>query len=733
MKKGKAFRRLLSALLAAAVLLSLMITAGTAESSGTLRVETDGSPQAAFAKAEIEAAAAGCAFDGEWAVSLAEVDSSLGREAYSIAVDGCSVTVTGGDAAGLMYGGLTVAEQIAFSGGPEGIVPAEGKPHIANRGIKFNIPLDMRTPSYTDAGDAAQLNIENMWDMDFWKQELDELARNRFNALSVWNLNPFPSMVKLEDYPDIALDDVWKTTLPFDSSYNGTATNMVRGEHWSNYEVVRTMTIEEKIAFWRDVMAYAHSRGIRFYIFTWNIYTYGEQGKYGITDSIDSEITRDYFRACAKALVETYPDLDGLGVSAGENMQWEEGAEEKNETWLWETYGLGVNAALEQTPERNFTLIHRMHLTEFDMIGRIWADFRGTLDFSDKYSFAHMHSATRPHFADETLSLLPADRRLWLEVRWDDMYYARWGDYDFLRDYVAGMPDESKLRGFFFGPDGYIFGRDYTSLDPEEYGQLHIEKHWVEYALLGRLAYDPTLSDAYFTDLMAVHFGPAVARSDVEKLSEAMNTAGKIIPLVTRFFWINTDAYYPEMCLTNKTAFGFITVKLWANAENALAGAGVMSMPAYVSAVQEGQTEFDLITPPQMIELLNGWADSTLALTGEILADRPENPSTPGERAFYSTVLDQRLQAEMGRYYAEKTAAALDLRMYNANSDKAYQESAVAHLNTALDLWKTYAEDFASRYQPQLMGRLQLAPDPTALIPDVEADIKLAQRWRPGR
>ena len=733
MNKGNALYRLLSAVVTAAILLGLMLPAAVAEGSGTLTVVTDGSPQAEFAKAEIETAAAGCVFDGAWTVNLSAVDGALGREAYRIAVEGQSVTVTGGDAAGLMYGGLTVAEQIAFAGGSAGIVPAEGKPCVANRGIKFNIPLDMRTPSYTDAGDAAQMNIANMWDMDFWKQELDELARNRFNAMSIWNLNPFPSMVKLADYPDIALNDVWKTTIPFDGSYNGTATNMVREEHWSNYEVVREMTIDEKIAFWQDVMAYAHSRGIRFYVFTWNIYTYGEQGKYGITDEIDNPVTRDYFRACARALVETYPDLDGIGVTAGENMKWEEGEEEKNETWLWETYGQGINAALEKEPERNFTLIHRMHLTDFDTVARIWADFRGSIDFSDKYSFAHMHATTEPHFADDTLSKLPADRRMWLEVRWDDMYYARWGDYEFIRDYVAGMPDGTKLRGFFFGPDGYIFGRDYTSLDPEENGQLHIEKCWYEYALLGRLGYDPTLDAEFFIRLMAHRWEGAAPRADVEKLFHAMNAAGRIVPQALRFFWQNGDSYYPEMCLTNKTSFGFITVKIWANSDNALAQAGTMSMPAYIQALQDGQESFDLITPPQLIDSWRAWADETMVLTDEILAGEPEAYANLAQKEFYSTVKDQRLHAGMGYYYAEKTAAALDLRMYGATSDKKYQESAIEHLKTALDLWKNYAADFAARYQPLLMGRLQLAPDPTALIPDVEADIKLAQRWRPGR
>lgn len=725
-------KRFLCLLLTAALLMSTMVTGVFAESAAALTVNAVDLPQALFAKEEIEKAAEGCSFADAWTISLEQIDADLGEEAYTVAVSGNTVTVTGGDATGLMYGGLTVAEQLAFAHGPEGFHDANGKPEVKNRGIKFNIPLDMRTPSYTDAGEPAQLNIEHMWDMDFWHQELDEMARNRFNVMSIWNLNPFPSMVKLEDYPDIALDDVWKTTIPFDSSYNGTATNMVREEHWSNYEVIKTMTIDEKIDFWREVMAYAHSRGIKFQIFDWNIYLYGEQGKYGLTDDINDENTKAYIRACAEAMVATYPDLDGFGITAGENMKWEPGQEDRNEEWLWETYGLGINAALAKEPDREFTFIHRMHLTDFDTVARIWKDFTGVIDFSDKYSFSHMHSDPHPHFADDTLSKLPADRRLWLEVRWDDMYYARWGDYDYMHEYVTGMPDASKLRGFYFGSDGYILGRDYTLLDPEENGRLHMEKIWYEYAMIGRMGYDPTLTRDYFIDLMACRW-PDVACEDVVKLEEAMSLAGKIVPQAARYFWQQTDVYYPEMCLTHKSAFGFINVKYWTNANNALPQSNAMSMPAYVDALLAGQTEFDLVTPAQMIDNWNSWATQTLAIVDELLANEPAVYTSLAQREFYSTVKDQRLQAEMGLYYAEKTAGALDLRLYNANSDTAYQTSAIAHLTKALDAWKVYAEDFAGRYQPLLMGRLQTAPNPTELIPSVEKDITLAERWKPGR
>ncbi len=687
-------------------------------------------PQAVFAKGEIEAAAAGCDIAGDWTISLETIDEALGYEAYRIGVDGKTVTVTGGDANGLMYGGLEVAEQIAFSNGLEGVHAAEGRPCVLNRGIKFNIPLDMRTPSYTDAGDAAQLNIENMWDMGFWTEYIDELARNRFNTLSIWNLNPFPSMVKLADYPDVALDDVWRMTLPLDGSYNGTATDMVRPEHWENYEVVKTISIDEKIAFWQDVMAYAHSRGIKFYIFTWNIYTYAENGKYGITDDAENEITRDYFRQSVQAMVETYPDLDGIGFSAGENMDWSM-VQNNNEEWLYDTYGRGINAALENNPGRAFTLIHRRHLVyDFEELRSTWADFRGVLDFSDKYSFAHMHSSTTPHFADDTLNSLPADLRTWLEVRWDDMYYARWGDPDFIRDYVANMPDSSKLRGFFFGADGYIFGRDYTSTDPEEYGQQHIRKHWYEYALLGRLGYNPDLDNDCFRALMAEHFEGAVPREKTDLLFDAMLSAGKIVPQVARFYWIDTDAYYPEMCLTHKTAFKFLTVKTWANAKNNLAGGGVMNIPEWAEAVAAGQESFEEQTPLQAAEALNGYAAAAMSCVDVLLADEPETFTGPAQREFWSMVKDQQLQAEMGFYYSEKLYGAAEIGLYNATKDKTHQEASVAHLEKALEYWKTYAQDFAARYRPQMMARLQLVTDPGEYTSEAERDISIAQKWR---
>ena len=53
-----------------------------------------------------------------------------------------------------------------------------------------------------------------MWSREFWREFLDEMARRRFNVLSLWSLHPFPSMVRVPEYPDVALADVWRSRVP---------------------------------------------------------------------------------------------------------------------------------------------------------------------------------------------------------------------------------------------------------------------------------------------------------------------------------------------------------------------------------------------------------------------------------------------------------------------------------------------------------------------------------------
>ena len=82
-----------------------------------------------------------------------------------------TIAVLAADAAGAMYGGLDLAEAVRLNTVPA-LKDSDHSPRIAQRGIKFNIPLDRRTPTYSDNSDSAQANIPEMWSMDFWHELL---------------------------------------------------------------------------------------------------------------------------------------------------------------------------------------------------------------------------------------------------------------------------------------------------------------------------------------------------------------------------------------------------------------------------------------------------------------------------------------------------------------------------------------------------------------------------------
>src|SRR5215469_440570 len=523
--------------------------------TAVLASEAPGHPMVRFAEAEMVAAAraAGTSMPK---ISF-ELDTSLGEQAYRIErTDTDKLLVTGGDMTGVMYGGLDVAEALHL--GPAAIrralEPRVRRPWVLRRGIKFNIPLDLRTPSYGDGATAARVNIPEVWSREFWRSYVDDLARHRYNVLTLWNLHPFPSLVKVPEYPDVALDDVWRSKEPLGPvPFDLTGRDAIPPRFLANHEVIRRITIDEKIAFWREVMQMAADRGVEIYIFTWNVFTYGVRGQHRIDDDMSNPATVSYMRASVRELVKTYPLLKGIGITAGENMPTTPVV--TKEQWLWSTYGEGVRDALRSEPDRDFRLIHRFWQTTGDEIRRNWARYPGwpkQFAFSFKYSWAHMYSEVKPPFVTEVMPLLEElGMKTWLTVRNDDIFSLRWGDPEYVRQYVLNMPAADKLEGFYMGPDGFTWGRDF--LDRETASQdlgaarpLVMDKHWYSFMLWGRLSYDPILPDVHFEEAFRARFPGA----DANRLYAVSSIASKIIPQTTRFFWQDTDLrWFPEACV----------------------------------------------------------------------------------------------------------------------------------------------------------------------------------------
>jgi hypothetical protein len=424
-------------------------------------------------------------------------------------------------------------------------------PDMLKRGIKWNIPFDRRSPTYYSSGfsendfrgTSAKMAIEHVWDLDFWSSVFDELARHRYNAISLWSLHPFTSMINMPEYPDVAIQDIEG----FDGFY-------------------KKMSIDEKIVFWKKVMSLAKNRGFEFYIYNWNIYTYGATGKYGIDNNPTNPSTIEYMRKCMTQLLQTYPDLTGFGITAGENMVPLSNKEEAD--WTWATYGQGVLDFAKANPDRKVTFIHRYH----DAGGaEVSTNFKPLLDlpnvqfdFSFKYAVAHIYSATKPEWiltrnGDVPTQLIDLNLKTWIELRNDSFYYLHWGDPDFVKEYLVGFPEKERtFRGFFMGSDGISPTYVFTSKADWPKGKLEMQRTWYTWMLWGRLGYNPNLSDDFFQEVM--HFKYPEIPSD--KLFKAWSEASKGIPLFTEVIQgtlISDFKWYPERCMSRNN--GFVTIE----------------------------------------------------------------------------------------------------------------------------------------------------------------------------
>ncbi len=478
----------------------------------------------------------------------------LGDQAYALRTttkpDLCFWAL-GGDVTGTMYGGFQIAENIKFNGFT-GTYNNEESPTILKRGIKFNLPFDLNSGTYESlqkVSDSTRKSIPDVWDMDFWKAWFDEMARNRYNAVSLWSNHPFTSMIKMADYPDVAIQNV--------TGYDGYS---------------KVMSVDEKIVFWRKVMAYAHTRGFDFYIINWNIFTDGATGKYGITDDREkaatSQATIDYMRKCMTTLLETYPDLDGFGITQGEHMSKPKSTADDS-SFLAKTYGLGMADYAKRHPERKLRFIHRWHMADFTEMKKSFAELMKlpnvTFDMSYKYSKAHMYATAVPGWMKDSEKKAIQDNGLksWQTVRNDSFYFNHWGDPDFARAYVKGFPGQGDwFRGFLMGSDGFSPTKTFFSKNSVTQGLLEVQRQWYLFMLWGRLAYNPATSDTVFKNYMTLRY-PEVS---AEQLFAAWSKASRGLPKATELVHgtMKLDwQWWPEGCQSHK---GFVTAAQFADA-----------------------------------------------------------------------------------------------------------------------------------------------------------------------
>jgi len=680
-------------------------------------------PQVVFAAQELKGVLTEAGREDLQITLIVKPDGSL-PEAFRIRTAGTNqVEVVGSDATGAMYGGLEVADCLRL-GLP--IRDQERTPFVPKRGIKFNIPLDARTPSYDDTGDSAQKNIEVMWDFEFWKAYLDDLARYRYNVLSLWTTHPFPSIIKLADYPEVALDDVYRISDGILQPHHKNKLQDVDFDKPGTLQLVKRISIEEKIAHWRRVFQYANDRGIEIYLFCWNVFTWYADGKYGITQQQDNPITIEYTRKCVRRMLLIYPQIAAIGVTAGENADWYAEGEHSIENFIFETFGRAIMDVQEQQPDRQIRFIFRRHVTEPPDVTRAFKDYTGGIvDTSIKYAVAHIYSSRRPQEWETRIVKEGwlSGFKVWLNLRNDDIFMHRWGSPDFVRAFIKWMPHDHS-PGFYMGSDGYVWAREFVSKNPETAGRLEIDKHWYRFRLWGQLAYNPGLGRDYWEATLRHRF-PGV---NAKLLYDAWESTSEIVPQLNRSVWAATDGdFSAEACMQRS---GFLTVDDYhfdrdpmplTRIDNA-PDPQCVSVTQWAKAYLSGRSVKG-VTPLQVADNLDGYAATALEALPML------RKQTGGNAELKDTLNDIESMAYLGRYYADKMRGAAKLALFRegGRQDKQYLDQAVAHLRDAVGEWKAYAEILSSQYKTQLLARTHFL-DWNSTLKEVEQEVVTVQQ-----
>lgn len=630
----------------------------------------------------------------------AAIDSLSDQEyVFRVTAEGERKTIwaIGGDRNGAMYAGIHLGE-IVKAFGLDSVKNGNYSPYIAKRGIKFNIPLDERNPSHDDRGTSAQGNVIHMWDFEFWKEYLDELARQRYNVLSLWNQHPFPSMIQLEDYPNVALNDVFNKS----------------GQ-------VKEISIGQKIKLWQRIMDYAYERGIEIYWITWNIHMNGANGKYGITEDFQNPATREYLRKSVEKLFLTYPKLAGIGTTAGENMKGM--SDEQREQWLWDTYGKGIQDVKKSQPDRPIRFIHRYWnmddgSADFQILNSHFSKLPDGYDMSFKYARAKMYASYKPPFAEkELLPILPEGMSTWWNIRNDDIYNLRWGSAEYAKQFILHLPKGDKTAGYYVGSDRFVWGRESISKTPNSPRMLENKKHWYSFLLWGRLGYDPETPISLLKGLIQDKF-PTVSS---EKLYTAWSEASEIIPLVNKFHWFSWDyLWWPEAGISTgygNAIKGYHDVNDFINAP-VMDESGLININDYVRLLLEGKTIAGS-TPFQVADELEKYARLALSETDSL--------SGENNAELTETIGDIRAMAYLGIYYGAKIKGATCLKLFRESKEKKYKRMAIQHLEKSLNSWKEYSKILDAQYRKMNISMHGIF-DWDAIEQKVKEDINIAKQ-----
>lgn len=686
------------------------------------------SPQATYAAGRLQKTLLGKRYtikSGGYVITI-DLNSKLGNEGYSIKPSEKTIAIAGGDGTGLIYGALSVAEDIANGVKLGAIKSSAGKPKMALRAVKFDVPWDTYRHSY-----ALDQHYETCRDIKYWEAFLDMMADNRLNALTLWNLHPFTFMIRPKNFP---------LATPYNDK-----------------------ELKEWQTLFKGIFHLAHERGIDTYLVPFNIFFSPEFAKnYPVqkpnltheffVDADTTQLVKKYTRECVTQVLQEYPELDGIGFTLGEGMGGM--TPRQREEWMTETYIAGMRDV-----GRPVKLIHRIPFSsttgslseptiETEIMtrktieeqadqpfikGPIWADL--------KYNWSHPFSTTKlikVHGGKlfDTYFKQPAKFKITWTARNEDVFCLRWGVPQFIREHVK-TNSQPYTGGYFIGSETYIPAKDYfTNPAIKVNWKYAFERQWLYYKLWGRLLYDPNTPDKVFSDDFVRRYGIAG-----KNLLDASGLAGKTLLATEKFFDSTYDlTIYGEGMMAQ---FGRNKDLRYMDVDNqikrqVLDSNASVSISGYVEAInRRAKIDSRKVTPLMIADSLEQDCKKALALVS--------NLKVGSNTALMFEVADIKTWANLGLNLAEKMRGGVALQIYRTKGGELNKQQAIAHLEKALAYWKDVVAITRPIYNDMPLTHLMEDGGRTwkenyyekfhwaKLTPQVAADVELAKKAIAGK
>ncbi len=658
--------------IAAAFVILSWLGGATARAESVTVLYQQASPQAAYAARKLRTALSerGFAGEAERKASARDVILSVDRahlepEEFAIAPRGRVITVAGGDNRGMIYGTLALAGMLRNGTRLDDVKATDEKANLKLRAIKYNLPWSTYRPS-----SALSQHYETARDLKYWEAFLDMMVENRFNTITLWNLDPFTYMVRTRDFPEAS--------------------------PWSDAERAQWEHL------YHEIFRMAKERGLDTYIVFWSIFVSRQFAEahgvakenfyphyYGSGDT--SEIVRKYLRESVKQTLQEYPDLDGIGVSQGEGMggmtplqrqQWVDDVliagmlEAKRPAKLIYRVPFSSGTSSEPGASADVEQLTRAAIERLDerFEQPIWVEI--------KFNWSHGHSTPKlvkvhgGHLGNTYFTPPPKNYRIAWMVRNEDFFALRWGVPDFIRQHIALNGSQDYVGGYFIGSETYIPALDYfTAVKSPVDWKWAFQRQWLFYELWGRLLYNPKTPDTVFQAEFIRRYGPKAA-SLLKAYSLASSTQLRIASLYDSTW--DFTLYSEGLMALQGESTSYISVDRLITQQTM--DPTYVSVSDYVAAVSRASAlGAGRITPPVLADMLERDNQEALRLVNDI--------DTSANASLMYEVADIKAWANLGLHLAEKLRGAVALQTYRLRGGEENKREAVSHLQRAVEYW----------------------------------------------